>query len=310
MPLVLKMPSALSSSSTASPTPTTLIILNSQIVTDPIAVKSITKQFPGNVHRQVLDRLIAGKAPLPSNTYSIIHIAPQSSPSSSISLDSKTLQLLYDSLVPGGVLSGAMDLQAQTLDAIMAGFLQTPDGLAYNKPDAGSSVASISRKPASARSKGTSNRLPLFKRSLPSSSNSTTVKLSLDDLNDLDDDDLDLVDENSLLDSSLSKPISIPPQCAPEAGSKKRRKACKDCTCGLKELELQEQEAQLAKQASTVVTLNLDEEIDFTVPGKTGGSCGSCALGDAFRCDGCPYLGLPPFKPGEIVNIASIRSDF
>jgi hypothetical protein len=96
--------------------------------------------------------------------------------------------------------------------------------------------------------------------------------------------------------------------CAPEPGQKKRRRPCKDCTCGLTDrLEAEDRERE-AKASADLNILKLktdelnDDEIDFTVQGKPG-SCGSCALGDAFRCSSCPYIGLPPFKPGEEVKI-------
>ena len=91
----------------------------------------------------------------------------------------------------------------------------------------------------------------------------------------------DTIDESTLLEpTDFTKPIIQPPECAPAPG--KRRKACKDCTCGLKELE----EAENTEARKLPVVVLGADELDFTIQGKTS-SCGSCGLGDAFRCAGC-----------------------
>ncbi|KAF2717882.1 DUF689-domain-containing protein [Polychaeton citri CBS 116435] len=137
---------------------------------------------------------------------------------------------------------------------------------------------------------------------------------NLDDMGPEDDDeDLELpsneeleragkIDPETLLtEEDRQKPLIIPDACKPNT---KRRRACKDCSCGLAQrLEAEDKatrenaDSNLAKLTATDLT-----EVDFTVQGKVG-SCGNCALGDAFRCDGCPYIGLPAFKPGEQVRL-------
>ncbi|XP_015172606.1 PREDICTED: anamorsin homolog [Polistes dominula] len=90
-------------------------------------------------------------------------------------------------------------------------------------------------------------------------------------------DENDLINEDELLDEDdIVKPdITSLKVC----GTTGKRKACKDCSCGLAE-ELNGKAENQGIQKS---------------------SCGNCYLGDAFRCASCPYLGMPAFKPGEKV---------
>ncbi len=123
------------------------------------------------------------------------------------------------------------------------------------------------------------------------------------------------------------------PTCEPidPRAPPRRKKACKGCTCGLAELEEEETrnakvvlidgsqngEASIVKQSEKERILKAAKAAP-----KVTSSCGSCFLGDAFRCASCPYLGmwwppfffwsvfvlsfnpgLPAFKPGEKVEI-------
>ncbi|KAJ8248835.1 hypothetical protein GJAV_G00228250 [Gymnothorax javanicus] len=104
--------------------------------------------------------------------------------------------------------------------------------------------------------------------------------------NDMEDEDVDLIDSDALLDADDLKkpdPASLKaPKCG--EGAPKKKKACKNCTCGLAE-ELDQENAS-AKKGS-----------------QPKSACGSCYLGDAFRCASCPYLGMPAFKPGEKIYV-------
>lgn len=95
----------------------------------------------------------------------------------------------------------------------------------------------------------------------------------------------------------------------PSSGPRKK-KSCKGCTCGLAEVEKAEEEAEQAELARRLKVVLLDAdgvvEVDATngvdkekerlkkaaesAP-KATSSCGSCYLGDAFRCSSCPYKG-------------------
>ena len=103
-----------------------------------------------------------------------------------------------------------------------------------------------------------------------------------------------LIDEDDLLNDCAVNPSKAPLSQDELAALPVKKAACKNCSCGLKEL-------QDADAAAPVVRVNdtTDKSVVAADAASTlGGGCGSCAKGDAFRCGGCPYLGLPAFTPG------------
>jgi len=92
-------------------------------------------------------------------------------------------------------------------------------------------------------------------------------------------------DEDAILEREQFKPIinrtaqqNGVAECGPSQLGKK--KACKNCTCGLAEAEER---------------VKIDDLHDGDVL-QVKSQCGSCGLGDAFRCAACPFLGKPAFK--------------
>ncbi|KAI1629867.1 cytokine-induced anti-apoptosis inhibitor 1, Fe-S biogenesis-domain-containing protein [Exophiala viscosa] len=264
---------------------------------------------------QMLDRLSVGLVSLPQSTYDVVIVlsdADGSRRESQSLLGRDILGLLVKSLKNGGQLR-SQDGQIGSVEgvekseAILAGLSFQP-GVGFVKPDysAQESVPLRFGKKKTAQAAGGltgsdgSVSLPLNGKR--KSVDATPAGVGFDD--GMDDSDAELIDEDTLLDEDdLKRPIKIPTECKPKA---KRRRACKDCTCGLaQKLEADDKaKRENADQALNTMKLQADDlaEVDFTVEGKVG-SCGNCSLGDAFRCDGCPYIGLPAFKPGEEVML-------
>ncbi|ATY60939.1 anamorsin family [Cordyceps militaris] len=264
---------------------------------------------------QMLDRLSAGLVQLPRAHYDLILVlsdAPAATLVESLALlDRAVVGAIAESLRPKGQLRAerpAENLEtaaaALAKEAVLAGLVGSGAG-GFVKPDYGDNDGVVSLKLGFRSKKAVQAPAPapaVGSTVLNGTKPAVPAGVGFDFGDDLDD---DLIDEETLMtEEDLKRPINIPLECQPKPG--KRRRACKDCSCGLAERLEAEDAAKRAEADKTLASFKLaaDDltEVDFTVQGKVG-SCGNCALGDAFRCDGCPYIGLPPFQPGEEVRL-------
>lgn len=293
---------------------------------------------------QMLDRLAAGLVQLPGSTYDVVLLLTDADGTTREShklLGRDVMTKIVSALKVGGVLRSQDGVfggsnGSEKTEAILAGLVEGAEGMV--KPEQVESV-SIPLKFGKKKTNGTTNEVNNLingdgsvqlngTRKVPEPAKPAGVGF-VDFSDDLDDpiitgEDDELIDEDDLItEEDMARRViqreysshelnvsllltSAALECRPKPG--KRRRACKDCTCGMKEMIEAEDAAKRANADKALNTLKLGAddlaEVDFTVQGKVG-SCGNCALGDAFRCDGCPYIGLPAFKPGEEVRLVN-----
>jgi len=175
----------------------------------------------------------------------------------------------FDLLKPSGViylLSSQSDQITSSL--ILNGFVDT------RYENVGESMEGyLSHKPAWGTSEGSTIE---FKPKI-TNPESTSWSLLNTDLHESD-----LVDEDDLLNESELPVVRSECGVLSESGPTKKRRACKNCSCGLAEVIQKEEETE-----------NEEENEKFQVQKPTMTSnCGSCYKGDAFRCSSCPFLGF------------------
>ncbi|OTA23309.1 hypothetical protein BTJ68_13135 [Hortaea werneckii EXF-2000] len=299
----------------------TLLLAPPSVASHPDALTKVAEAYDRSATDiQMLDRLAMGLVALPSATYDVVLLLTDvdcSRTESGRILDRQVMEKLVQAMKVGGSLRsqdgnlGSAQSKEQT-EAILAG-LVAGEGEGLVKPDTTSGVQTVT---LSFGKKKKANAAAVPANEVEAANSAAPAGVGFDDgtTND-DDDDMEIpddeelqqagqIDPNTMLtEDDRQKPIIIPEACKPTT---KRRRACKDCTCGLAERLNAEDKAKRANADENLAKLSANDltEVDFTVQGKVG-SCGNCALGDAFRCDGCPYIGLPAFKPGEEVRLVN-----
>jgi hypothetical protein len=116
----------------------------------------------------------------------------------------------------------------------------------------------------------------------------------------------DLEDEDALLDAitSVGGPQDLAALVATGEDCSTSKRACKNCVCGRGTTEAV---SNIGDTQQSLVDRGVAQRTDAAIIVDTTklavGACGSCSLGDAFRCAGCPSKGLPAYTVGEKVVI-------
>jgi len=284
------------------------------------------------VEKQMVDRILDGATSVTKDKFSLVHVVLSSPEYETLGsrLTSLATQIL-DGLSPLGTLHILNTPSGSTLpdELTLLGFT-----ILYTTPSSsGATIAA--QKPARSYSLGTKKAIttattngngveaiamPLPRRG-KSNSQDPEKKATKEALWTLVSPSTPSIDAEALLTpADRERPVACDPVTSSLAPRKK--KACKGCTCGLADVEKAEEEVEQAELAKRLKVVLLDAdgvvEVDATngvdkererlkkaaeSATKATSSCGSCYLGDAFRCSSCPYRGLPAFSPGEKVEI-------
>jgi hypothetical protein len=302
------------------------------------------------VEMYMIDRLTDGASSLEKSSYSLAHLILPFSYLTSLAIFTR----LQEALTSAGLItveSPTMpdDASIQHVRGILA-------QAGFTDVEVGGTIITAKSKSSSS----STNMLPL-RRKLGNKLSSSSNKKALWSVTAAQD--VPLIDQNTLLSEAekLAPSAARRDDCDIEsalATGSKKKKACKGCTCGLRELEEEEEQSRQAALSQGIVQLDASDmdmpegsnglektEVTETMVDEHGitrvikrvkvdtsgatSSCGSCFLGDAFRCSSCPYLGesefvdlfrpscadlclssgLPAFKPGEKVEIPSTMDD-
>ncbi|GJN91535.1 hypothetical protein Rhopal_004558-T1 [Rhodotorula paludigena] len=277
----------------------------------------------GKVDPQMVDRIVEGATALAPAQY--LHAAlllPATLVTGSL------LALVEPALAPGaslevrGPAADSDDILGELTLAGLTGANKTGNSVVATKPNVSSAPLSLKR-PASAidsSASTSSSAVPLSAApngavALPTRK-SRAAKASLWAFTTAASSSgaaTPTIDESTLLTAEdLERPTLVK---RADCDVKRTRRACKNCTCGLREILLDEKEDDDLVQAGFAAQPNATAG-NASTSGSAGApkkmtsgvtsSCGNCYLGDAFRCASCPYLGMPAFEPGQKVTIGGM----